>query len=320
MPVSDHAVSEPVSATQTANHRDPFDRFQQYPFGKSVLVTGGSGYFGRGFVRAALGSHVQRVCVYSRDEAKHAHMREEINDPRVRYFVGDVRDFDRLDWAMESCDVVVHAAALKRVEVGEYDAEEMVKTNVVGAMNVIQAARKRPASGTLEQRCVVALSTDKAFEPVNAYGASKLLAEKLFLAANNARGVHGPRFAVTRYGNVAGSTGSVIPVWRAAMAAGRQVRISNGSATRFWMTLDEAVDLVGRTIATMRGGELVTPDLPAYELRDLATAMGVYKGSWITGDGLGPGEKLHEGMEPGRTSDQARRMSVDELREALSHV
>lgn len=282
--------------------------------GNSVLITGGTGFFGRGFARRLLDAGVPRVCIYSRDEFKQHQMRQEfVGEDRIRFFIGDVRDVDRLRRAMESCDVVVHAAALKRVEVGEYDSGEMVKTNVLGAMNVIEAAQDCMVDK------VVALSTDKAFEPVNAYGASKLLAEKLFLAANNARGANGPRFAVTRYGNVAGSTGSVIPIWREQFAQRRAVCIRNPQATRFWMTLEEACQLVGETILTMRGGELRVPDLPAYRVEDLAQAMGIFVGPW-TISALGPGEKLHEGMATGNSSDQARRMSVEELREALSHV
>lgn len=282
---------------------------------KSVLVTGGSGFFGHGFVRAALSRGAERVCVYSRGEYAQHLMRQEFGDePRLRFFIGDVRDRERLRRAMEGIEVVVHAAALKRVEVGEYDAIELTKTNVGGAQNVIEAATD---AGVHK---VVALSTDKAFEPINAYGASKLLAEKLFLAANNARGRNGPIFAVTRYGNVAGSTGSVIPSWRAAMAAGRQVYIRDGQATRFWMTLDEAVTLVLDTIATMRGGDLVVPDLPAYELCDLAQALNVFSGAWVMGSGLGAGEKLHESMAQGISSDRARRMTIGELKEALNHV
>lgn len=279
-------------------------------FAASVLVTGGTGFFGHGFVQAALDAGVERVCVFSRDEYKQALMRQEFKDNRMRFLIGDVRDEARLERAMHGCDVVVHAAALKRVEVGEYDADEMAKTNVNGAMNVISAARKAGVSK------VVALSTDKAFEPVNAYGASKLLAEKLFLAANNQPG---PAFAVTRYGNVAGSTGSVIPMWREQLRTSDRVLMRHGGATRFWMTLEQAVSLVIETIKSMRGGELVIPDLPAYRLGDLAVAIGAMRVS-IPVTGLGPGEKLHEGMEPGKTSDKARRMSVEELREALSHV
>ena len=278
---------------------------------RSILVTGGTGFFGRGFVKMALKQGVERVCILSRDEAKQAYMRQDFNnDPRLRFFVGDVRDVDRLTRAFEGVDLVVHAAALKRVEVGEYCAEEMVKTNVTGAVNVIAAAHD---AGVPK---VVALSTDKAFEPINAYGASKLLAEKLFLAANNARGAHGPRFAVTRYGNVAGSTGSVIPMWRKAKESGRLLMVTDPECTRYWMTLQEAVDLVWNTAATMQGGELAIPDLPAYRLGDLAALFD--RPYSVTG--LGPGEKLHEGMAPGMTSDKARRMTLAELKEAVDAI
>jgi UDP-N-acetylglucosamine 4,6-dehydratase len=281
---------------------------------RSVLVTGGSGFFGRGFARRALDLGCERVCILSRGEYAQHLMRQEFdNDSRLRFFVGDVRDLSRVRRAMEDVEVVVHAAALKRVEVGEYDSEEMAKTNVIGAINVIEASRDAKV------RKVVALSTDKAFEPVNAYGASKLLAEKLFLAANASRGARGPIYAVTRYGNVAGSTGSVIPTWRAAAAASDPIVITDRECTRFWMTLDEAVDLVLTTIRTMKGGELRVPDLPAYRLGDLLTAMKPPE-SALHVKGIGPGEKMHEGMAPGITSDKARRMSVDELREALRNV
>lgn len=281
---------------------------------KSVLVTGGSGYFGRGFVARCLADGVQRVCVYSRDEAKHAAMRAEMPDERLRFFVGDVRDRWRLQKAMEGVEVVVHAAALKRVEVGEYCADEMVKTNVVGTMNVVEAAQAARVDR------VVFLSTDKACEPVNAYGASKLLAEKVILAANNSSGRNGPKFAVTRYGNVAGSTGSVIPTWRAAHAAGRALLVRNPSATRFWMTLDEAVDLVMQTIETAAEGGVRVPDLPAYRLGDLFLAMNFPHSNIVFDPNLGPGEKLHESMLAGQSSEAARRMSVAELQEGLANV
>lgn len=278
---------------------------------RSILVTGGSGFFGRAFVRAALAQGAERVCVFSRGEyAQHLMSEEFDRDPRIRFFVGDVRDAGRLRRAMHGIDLVVHAAALKRVQVGEYDSGEMVKTNVIGAMNVIEAATDAGVGR------VVALSTDKACEPTNCYGASKLVAEKLFLAAQNARGADGPLFAVCRYGNVAGSTGSVIPIWRRAIEAGRMVHMTHPECTRYWMTAAQAVDLVLTTAETMRGGELAIPALPAYRLADLADAMGAR--SAITG--LTPGEKLHESMRPGETSAMARRMSVEELQEALCHA
>jgi FlaA1/EpsC-like NDP-sugar epimerase len=278
---------------------------------KSVLITGGTGFFGRGFARACLKRGLERVCVFSRNEYSQHLMRQEFgNEPRLRFFIGDVRDQDRLRRAMDGVDVVVHAAALKRVEVGEYDTGELVKTNVLGSLNVVEAAKDAGVDR------VVALSTDKACEPANAYGASKLCAEKLFLAANNSRGINGPRFAVVRYGNVAGSTGSVIPTWRRALEHGHVVQLTDPECTRYWMRLDEAVDLVMDTADTMVGGELSIPELPAYQLVDLAEAMGV---SYMV-TGLGLGEKRHESMRPGETSEHARRMSVDELREGLRHV
>jgi len=278
---------------------------------RSVLVTGGAGFFGRGFVREALARGVERVCVFSRGEYAQHLMRQEFgNDQRLRFFVGDVRDQGRLRRAMDGIDTVVHAAALKRVEVGEYDTCELVKTNVLGSMNVIQAATDAGVNR------VVALSTDKACEPANAYGASKLCAEKLFLAANNSRGADGPLFAVVRYGNVAGSTGSVIPTWRRVLEQGGIVQLTDPECTRYWMLLSEAVDLVMTTASCMAGGELAIPELPAYRLVDLADAMGV---SYLV-TGLGQGEKRHESMRPGETSEHARRMSVAELREELKHV
>lgn len=297
---------------------------------RSVLITGGTGYFGRGLVCHLLTIAVhERICIYSRDEAKQAAMRAQIADPhdRLRWFVGDVRDLSRLKHAMAGVDLVIHAAALKRVEVGEYNPGEMVKTNVLGTMNLIEAATDAPL-GNRFPRKVVALSTDKACHPVNAYGASKLMMEKLILGANNTRGQNGPIFAVTRYGNVAGSTGSVIQQWRAAMEKDpMNIMVTDYNATRFWMTLQEAIDLVMRTAWEMKGGEFVTPELPAYSVGNLAEAIGFLKQGFMTPGyadrlvGLGKGEKLHERMlEDGPSSDQVRRMTVLELVEALEQI
>jgi len=296
---------------------------------RSVLITGGTGYFGRGLVCHLLTIPVhERICIYSRDEAKQAAMRAQIADPhdRLRWFVGDVRDLPRLKHAMAGVDLVIHAAALKRVEVGEYNPGEMVKTNVLGTMNVIEAATDAPL-GNRFPRKVVALSTDKACHPVNAYGASKLMMEKLILGANNTRGQNGPIFAVTRYGNVAGSTGSVIQNWKQAARTGQRLQLTNPKATRFWMTLQEAIDLVMRTAWELKGGDFVTPTLPAYQLGDLSLAMlnwleleGVVTELEIAGH-LGKAEKLHERMlEDGPSSDQVRRMTVLELVEALEQI
>ncbi len=305
----------------------------------NVLITGGTGSFGKAFVKHLLtSSPAERICIFSRDEWKQAQMRQTFNDdPRLRYFIGDVRDKDRLTRAMLGVDLVIHAAALKRVETGEYNPDELCKTNIVGAMNVIEAAH------IAHVHSVVALSTDKATAPCNAYGTSKLMAEKLFLAANNVYGC-GPNYAVTRYGNVAGSTGSVIPIWRKAHAERKRIQVTDPEATRFWMSLQQAVELVSWAAGHRA---LIVPELPAYRLADLMEAMD------LVGDlefvGMRPGEKLHESMvsenefqnfylaedqqrywstqpqvdypmaKPMR-SDLARRMSVDELREKLREV
>lgn len=277
--------------------------------GKSILITGGSGSFGQAFTKRILRDKPERVIVLSRDEHKQAHMAQSINDDRLRLFIGDVRDRDRLRRAFDGVDIVVHAAALKRIEVGHYCPSEMVQTNVIGAMNVIEAAMDAGVDK------VVALSTDKAYQPVSAYGQSKALAESLFLNAYRAKS--GPRFAVTRYGNVWMSQGSVGPKWLALKAAGKtSVPVTSPDATRFFMRMGEAIDLVLQTIATMQGGELNIPSLPAYRVGDLADAMGMK----MEICGLPRWEKLAEGMADGNTSDLARRMSVGELREALTNV
>ena len=274
----------------------------------SILITGGTGSFGRAFASYALSRGVERVCVFSRGEHNQADMRASLgDDKRLRFFIGDVRDRDRLRRAMEGVTTVIHAAALKRIEVGYYDPIEMVKTNVGGAINVIEAATDAGVDK------VVALSTDKAYQPISAYGQTKALAESLFLAANE---THRPKFSVTRYGNVAGSAGSVIPKWREILEYDYDlpVPVTDPDCTRFWMTMDEAVRLVADTAETMKGGELVIPELPAYRLGDLAEAMNAK----MDIQGLSSWEKPHEGMKDGLTSDSVRRMSVEELKEGLN--
>jgi FlaA1/EpsC-like NDP-sugar epimerase len=280
---------------------------------KSILVTGGTGSFGRAFARHLLAHDLcERVCIYSRGEHAQAEMRADLgDDPRLRWFIGDVRDQSRLRRAMTGVGIVVHAAALKRIEVGAYNPVEMVKSNVLGSINVVEAAQDAGVGK------VVALSSDKACEPISCYGASKALAESVFLAANNTVAAGGPRFAVCRYGNVWNSNGSVVPTWRRMIEAGaKAVPVSDPDCTRFWMAIDHAVDLVLDTVATMRGGELVVPDLPAYRLGDLAEAMGVK----TIVKGLPGHEKKHESMLIGEPSDRARRMSVAELREKLAQI
>ena len=273
---------------------------------KSVLITGGSGSFGTAFVERLLNEGIKRICILSRSEQRHAEMRRNLdNHSAVRFFIGDVRDRWRLEMAMEGCDVVVHAAALKRIEVGFYDPIEMVHTNVDGAINVVQAAR---AAGVKK---VVALSTDKAYQPVSPYGQSKALAESIFLAANN---LSGTRFACVRYGNVWKSAGSVVPLWQDIIAQkGTIVPVTDPDCTRFFMRMSEACDLVMRTIEIMKGGELAIPDLPAFDLRSLAKVMGVQ----MDIRGLPKWEKLHESMDENRCSETARRMTDGELEAEL---
>ena len=274
-----------------------------------MLITGGTGFLARGLVRKLLADGCERICVYSRGEYAQSVMRREFkDDDRLRWFIGDVRDRDRLELAMERVQWVIHAAALKRIEVGAYNPSELVKTNVIGSQNVIDAARR---SGVA--KCLL-ISSDKAFEPVSPYGQSKALAESLFLTANNIY-PHGPRYAVVRYGNVWMSTGSVVPLWQEMIAAGTtRVPVTDPDATRFFMRLDEAVDLVLGTLRDMRGGEVNVPRLPAYRVGDLALALGAD----MDVRGMPEHEKPHESMEEGVRSDLARRMSVDELRAELA--
>lgn len=281
---------------------------------KSVLVTGGSGFFGTAFIKRLLtmSNPLNRIVVFSRGEHRQADMARELAhlDPheRLRFFIGDVRGRDRLRRAMEDIDLVIHAAALKRIEVGFYNPVEISDTNIGGAVNVIEAAHDAHVAK------VVALSTDKAYQPISPYGTSKAFAESLFLAANNVRGKRGPICAVTRYGNIWNSTGSVVPTWRKIIADGADtVPVTDPDCTRFFMTIDEAIDLVWNTAKTMKGGETIIPTLPAYRLGDLAEAM--FMKMRITG--LPNWEKRHESMCEGNSSDKARRMSVAELREML---
>lgn len=259
---------------------------------KSILITGGTGSFGRQFVRAILGRYQpKRVAVFSRDELKQYEMHQEFNASCMRYFLGDVRDRDRMTQAMRGVDIVIHAAALKQVPAAEYNPMECVKTNVHGAENVIAAAIEN------EVERVVALSTDKAANPINLYGATKLVSDKLFVAGNNLAGGHRTRFAVVRYGNVVDSRGSVVPLFRKLLADGkRALPITDPRMTRFWITLDQGVAFVLRSLERMQGGEIFVPKIPSARITDLAEAMA--PGVPTSVIGIRPGEKLHEVMCP----------------------
>lgn len=256
----------------------------------SILVTGGTGSFGRRFIETVLKRHKpRRVIVYSRDELKQYEMQQDFPQTEMRFFIGDVRDGERLKLATRDVDFVVHAAALKHVPAAEYNPGECIRTNVGGAENVIAAAL---ANGVKK---VVALSTDKAASPINLYGATKLLSDKLFVAANNTVGKQNTRFAVVRYGNVVGSRGSVVPFFRKLIADGAQeLPITDPRMTRFWITLPEGVDFVIKAFERMHGGELFVPKIPSALITDLATAMAPDLPHKIIG--IRPGEKLHEMM------------------------
>lgn len=265
----------------------------------SVLITGGTGSFGKSFAELLLKRHrPKRLIIFSRDELKQSEMREqfpESPESPIRYFIGDVRDRDRLHRAFKGVDVVVHAAALKQVSTGEYNPLEVIKTNILGAANVIDAAIDCAVQK------VVALSTDKAVSPINLYGATKLCADKLFAAAGVYAGGQSTRFSVVRYGNVIGSRGSVIPRFREQRATGT-VSLTDSRMTRFWITLDQATALVVRSLEMMRGGEIFVPKIPSMRLVDLADA--VAPGCRQDFVGLRPGEKIHEVL---LTEDECRR-------------
>ena len=259
---------------------------------KSIMVTGGTGTYGKAFIRTVLQTYpgVNRVVIYSRDELKQFEMRQAFPEqryPQLRFFIGDVRDKERLLRAMEGIDIVVHAAALKQVPACEYNPFEAVKTNVMGAQNVIEAAIDRNV------KKVVALSTDKAAAPINLYGATKLCSDKLFVSANNFKGSRDIKFSVVRYGNVMGSRGSVIPFFLKKRREG-VLPITDARMTRFNITIDHAVELVLLALAHMWGGEIFVPKIPSYRIVDLARAIAP-ECDWII-VGIRPGEKLHEQM------------------------
>ena len=273
--------------------------------GSSVLITGGTGSLGKSLIEYLLReTKVRRVAVFSRDELKQQHLRIQFkDDPRLRWFLGDVRDLDRLKRAFHGVDYVIHAAALKQVDTGEYNPMEFIKTNVLGSQNVIDASIDAGV------KRLVALSTDKASSPINLYGATKLTADKLFVAANNYSFTYGTTFSVVRYGNVMGSRGSVIPFFREIAAQGKPLPITDLRMTRFWISVESAVKFVIDSLEMMKGGELYVPRIPSMRIVDLANA--VAPGTKLEEIGMRPGEKLHEEMI---SADDSRRTIILENR------
>lgn len=259
---------------------------------KNILITGGTGSFGKKFIKILLEKYKpNKVIVYSRDELKQFEMGQVYNDPCMRYFIGDVRDRDRLMLAMKGVDYVVHAAALKQVPAAEYNPMECIKTNIMGAQNVIDAC----IANNVEK--VIALSTDKAANPINLYGATKLASDKLFTAANNIVGNGRTRFSVVRYGNVVGSRGSVVPFFKGLLERGAtELPVTDERMTRFWLKLEDGVEFVLKNFQRMQGGEIFIPKIPSMRILDLAKAIAPEAKIRIIG--IRPGEKLHEVMCP----------------------
>ena len=277
----------------------------------SILITGGTGSLGKALVKYLLEeTTVRRIAIYSRDELKQFHMRSLFNDnPRLRWFLGDIRDIERLKRALHGVEFVIHAAALKQVDTGEYNPMEFIKTNVLGSQNVIDACIDAGV------KKVVALSTDKASSPINLYGATKLTADKLFVAANNYSHKYGTTFCVVRYGNVMGSRGSVIPFFQEIAEKGQPLPITDLRMTRFLISLEQAVRFVMDSLEMMSGGELYVPRIPSMRITDLAQAIA--PGAKMMEIGMRPGEKLHEEMI---SEDDSRRTVLLEDRYVVTPV
>jgi UDP-N-acetylglucosamine 4,6-dehydratase len=280
--------------------------------GSSILITGGTGSLGKALLRELLDHHdVRRVVVFSRDELKQLEVRRMFNDdPRLRWFIGDVRDRNRLHRAFHQVDYVIHAAALKQVDTAEYNPFEFVETNIRGSQNVIDAAIDAGV------KKVVALSTDKASSPVNLYGATKLCADRLFISGNHYAASYDTRFCVVRYGNVMGSRGSILPIWKSLADAGQSLPITHKEMTRFWITIDQAVNFVLDSFSLMHGGELYVPKIPSIRITDLAEA--VAPGAAMHEIGIRPGEKLHEEMIA--ADDSRRTISVGDRYVVTPHL
>lgn len=268
----------------------------------NILLTGGSGSFGQAAVKYLLRSNdYNKICIYSRGEHRQEQMKEKFDDSRLRFWIGDIRDKDRLQFAMDQVDHVVHAAALKVVPSGEYQPFEFVKTNILGSQNVIDCAMMSPYT-----KKVMALSTDKAVFPINLYGSTKLCMEKMFFASNNVRGESGPRFSITRYGNCAGSNGSLLPVFAGLMAGHEELPITHRGMTRFWLRLEEAVEFTFNSLKKMQGGELFIPDMPSFKVSNVAHAFG----RETKPIGIRPGEKIHENLF---TPDECEKYNLHNL-------
>ncbi len=272
--------------------------------GQSILITGGTRSFGKRFTQTLLERYQpKKIIIYSRDELKQFEMQQRFSDSCMRYFLGDVRDRDRLLQATNGVDFIIHAAALKQVPAAEYNPTECIRTNINGAENVIHASIKNNV------KKVIALSTDKAANPVNLYGATKLASDKLFVAANNMVGRDQPRFSVVRYGNVVGSRGSVVPFFQALLKEGvEEFPITDVAMTRFWITLQQGVDFVIKNFYRMYGGEIFVPKIPSVKIVDIAKAIAPDIGHKVIG--IRPGEKLHEKMVP--RDDSLRTIEFDD--------
>lgn len=260
--------------------------------GKNIFITGGTGSFGKKYTEILLKNYKpNKIIIFSRDELKQYEMAQQFTDPCMRFMIGDVRDLDRLKKAMYGVNYVIHAAALKHVPIAEYNPMECIKTNIYGAQNVIDACLECGVEK------VIALSTDKAANPINLYGATKLASDKLFVAANNIKGGRRTEFSVVRYGNVVGSRGSVVPLFKRLIAEGvKELPITEAEMTRFWITLEQGVNFVLKNFARMKGGEVFIPKIPSMKMVDLAKTMAPHLGVKIIG--IRPGEKMHEVMVP----------------------
>lgn len=267
--------------------------FTSYMFdGKKVLITGGTGSLGTALTKKLLKTNVDTIRIFSRDEWKQVQMQSEIKDDRLRYFIGDVRDKERLSRALENVNIVIHAAALKQMPVAEYNPFEAVKTNIIGTQNLVEACLDNNVES------VLAIGTDKAVSPLNTYGATKLLMERLFVAANFYKGTHKIKFVCVRYGNVMGSRGSVIPIFVNQIKSGKKITVTDPNMTRFNITMNEALDLIFRVLKNGKGGEVFVPKLKAYKVGDIKDAIIEVLESKNETEiiSIRPGEKIHESL------------------------